>query len=214
MTAVWRWGEPSRPLSEALDRGAILVLPTESSYGLGVDPRNNDAVAAIARVKARAAAKPLPVVVAGKSQIRALGGDIELLESSGLEAAWPGPLTVVLPLVRPVAAAAGRPGLGFRIPGHPALRALLAALGGGVTATSANRAGEPPLLDPRDVAELLRGEDAVLVDDGVLPGGEPSTVVVLRPGGVEVLRRGSYPIDAPAGGGNVAAEADGHRHDR
>jgi L-threonylcarbamoyladenylate synthase len=209
---VWRWGDSPRPLIEALERGAILALPTESSYGLGVDPRSAVGVEAIFRLKGRDAGKPLPVVVAGIDQIRDLGGDVELLAASGLAAAWPAPLTVVLPLACPLPAAAGSPGLGFRVPAHAPLRSLLSELGRGVTATSANRSGEPALLDPRPVARLLRGEDAVLVDGGVLPGGSPSTVVAARPDGVEVLRPGSYPIGAPAEGGfptaAIGAEPD------
>lgn len=196
---VWRFGDAVDALTAALDRGAILGLPTESSYGLGVDPRSAAGVEAIFRVKAREAGKPLPVVVANKGQIRRLGGDVELLEASGLDAAWPGPLTVVLPLAGDLPAAAGLPGLGFRVPGHQRLRWLLDELGRGVTATSANLSGEPPLLDPAEVARLLRGEDALVIDGGVLSGGPPSTVVAPRADGVEVLRPGSYPIGALAG---------------
>ena len=61
----------------------------------------------------------------------------------------------------------------MRVPDHERLRELLAALGHGLTATSANRSGEPPILDPAGVAELLAGEDAVVVDGGALPAGPP-----------------------------------------
>ena len=70
------------------------------------------------------------------------------------------------------------------MPDHAGLRGLLAALGHGLTATSANRSGGEPILDPAEVAELLAGEDAVVVDGGILPGGPPSTLVAIEGGGL------------------------------
>jgi L-threonylcarbamoyladenylate synthase len=81
------------------------------------------------------------------------------------------------------------------VPGHDGLRGLLAALGHGLTATSANRSGGEPVLDPREAAELLAGEDAVVVDGGVLPGGAPSTIVAIEGSGPVVLRSGSFPVE-------------------
>ncbi len=191
---LWRWGEPVAPLAALLTRGGVLAVPTESSYALAADPRNAAGVAAVYRVKGRAAGKPLPVVVAGVEQLAGLGIDPGLPILSALAAVWPAPLSVVLPLARPLPAAAGEPGLAVRVPAHDALRRLLAALGCGLTATSANPSGEPPLLRPAAAAELLAGEDAVVVDGGVLAGGPPSTLVALAPAGLLVLRQGAFPV--------------------
>jgi L-threonylcarbamoyladenylate synthase len=99
-------------------------------------------------------------------------------------------------------AAAGTRGLAIRIPGHPRLLGLLSELGHGLTATSANRSGGEPLVDPRRAAELLAGEAAMVVDGGLLPGGLPSTVVAAVPGSapdggwaVRVLRAGRVPVE-------------------
>jgi L-threonylcarbamoyladenylate synthase len=194
-TPRWRWGEPVAPLAALLARGGLLAVPTESSYGLAADPRNAAGVAAVYRIKGRAAGKPLPVVVAGVEQLAGLGIDPGLPILDALAAVWPAPLSVVLPLARPLPAAAGEPGLAVRVPAHDGLRRLLAALGHGLTATSANRSGEPPVLEPAVAAELLAGEAAVVVDGGSLPGGPPSTLVALTPAGLRVLRQGAFPIE-------------------
>ena len=80
----------------------------------------------------------------------------------------------------------------MRVPGAR-LRELLAAVGP-LTATSANLAGEPPLLAPRDLASLLRGHEATIVDAGTLGGGLPSTLVDLSGAAPRVLREGRFPV--------------------
>lgn len=195
---VWRFGDPVEPLRAVLARGGVLAVPTESSYGLGVDPRNRTGVEAVYRIKGRGADKALPVVVADRGQLMDLGIDPDLPILEPLSACWPGPLTVVLPLPRSapeIPAAAGERGLAVRIPGHAGLRQLLASLGHGLTATSANRSGGEPIVDPKGLPALLAGEDAVIVDGGILPGGAPSTLVAIDGGAAVVLRRGSFPVE-------------------
>jgi L-threonylcarbamoyladenylate synthase len=198
---TWRPGDPIEPLRAVLARGGLLAIPTESSYGLAADPRNPIGIAAVYRIKGRDAGKPLPVVVADLGQLAGLGIDPDLPILVPLSACWPGPLTVLLPIARPASAAssifaaAGGRTLAVRIPGHPGLRQLLAELGHGLTATSANRSGGEPVLDATDAAELLAGEDAVVVDGGTLSGGPPSTLVAIEESGPVVLRAGSFPVE-------------------
>ena len=92
--------------------------------------------------KGREARKPLPVVVADREQIERLGGRIDDPRLEALMRLWPAPLSLLVPLDRPLAAAPGVASLAVRIPAHAGLRRLLAELGGGLTATSANRSGE------------------------------------------------------------------------
>src|SRR5215208_1728862 len=104
---MWRWGEPVAPLAACLARGGVLALPTESSYALGVDPASPQGVAAVYRIKVREADKPLPVVAAGLGQLPGLGIDPDLPILVPLSRVWPAPLAVLLPLARPLPAAAG-----------------------------------------------------------------------------------------------------------
>ena len=192
---LWRPGDPVAPLRDLLARGGIVAIPTESSYGLGVDPGNPAGVAAVYRVKRREAGKALPVVVAGEEQLAGLGVDPNLCIVRRLLALWPAALTAVLPIARPLPASAGASSLAVRVPAHAALRELLAALGHGLTATSANLSGDEPILDPAAVAGLLAGEDAMVVDGGILPGGPPSTLVAIEGEALRVLRAGSFPAE-------------------
>ena len=192
----WRPGEPLGPLRELLARGGVLAIPTESSYGLGVDPRSAAGVEAIYRLKGRERGKPLPVVAAGRDQLAALPlGPLPAAVERAMSL-WPAPLSLVLPLAAALPAAGGGTTVAVRVPAHPLLRELLRALGTPLTATSANAAGEPPALAPDAVAALLAGADAAVVDGGILPGGLPSTLAAWEAGEWRVLRPG--PVDLAA----------------
>jgi L-threonylcarbamoyladenylate synthase len=211
----WRFGSPVAPLRAILDRGGVLAIPTESSYGLAADPWNPEGIARVYRLKGREGGKALPLVAADLDQVAALGVDPESPELARLARVWPAPLSAVLEVTGGLGAGRGPAAAGdlsaaahlvaaadlvaaapdgtvaVRIPDHPGLRGLLAALGRPLTATSANRSGEPPVLDPDAAARLLEGEDAAVVDGGTLPGGPPSTLVRFCAGRPEVLREGA-----------------------
>lgn len=175
-----------------LAAGGVLAFPTESSYGLGVDPRNVAGVEAVYRLKGRERGKPLPVVAADLGQLLALGVEPDSEALAWARPRWPGAITVVLPIAASIPASAGAPTIAARIPAHAGLCALLAELGHALTATSANPSGEPPLLDPAAVRDWLTssGEKFLVVDQGTTAGGPPSTLVELRDGKVVVLRKG------------------------
>ena len=195
----WRWGDEIAPLAEHVLGGGILAIPTESSYGLAVDPLNERAVAAVFSLKGRSGAKPLPVVVAGPEQLGRLGVDWPVA-AGGVERLWPAALSLLLPTRGAVAAAAGSGRLAVRVPGHGGLRRLLGELGIGLTATSANLAGTEPILDPAALEALVVGGDGDamvrIVDDGVLAGGPPSTLVEVSDGVVTIRRSGRVGVDA------------------
>ena len=192
--AVWHWGDSLTSIRQTLSRGGVVAIPTESSYGLAVDPRSEQGVRSIFRIKRRPVHHPLPVIVSSLEQIEALGGRLDDERLQALSAAWPNPLTILVPVSRPLPATAGDRNLGVRIPDHERLRNLLESLGHGLTATSANLSGEGPIFGVDRVRELLSGWDALVIDDGELPGGRPSTVIKLTDRGVAVLRQGSYPL--------------------
>ena len=178
--------------AETLAAGGVLAIPTESSYGLGVDPRDSRGVEAIYRLKGRERGKPLPVVAADVRQLLDLGvvADGEALDWARRR--WPAALTVVLPVRQPLAASAGACTIAARIPAHEGLRKLLGELGHALTATSANPSGELPLTYPNAVRTWLAasGEDYFVLDDGPTAGGPPSTLVELRDGEIVILRKG------------------------
>ncbi len=194
----WHWDESVEPLRQLLADGGVIAIPSESSYGLAADPRNLRGVETIHEMKGRPAAKALPVVAADPGQVEALGVDPEDPVLCYAATLWPAPLMVLVPLAAPLPASGGGTTLAVRVPAHRRLCELLFQLGFALTATSANRAGEPPVLDPAKLGALLAGHAATVVDDGILAGGEPSTLVAWseeRGGELQVLRRGAYAVD-------------------
>ncbi|MSP60044.1 MAG: threonylcarbamoyl-AMP synthase [Myxococcales bacterium] len=172
-----------------LRRGGIVALPTESSYGLAASALDPAALARLAIVKGRPEGKPPPLLVDGEGMLGRLVTEIPEVAQALIARHWPGPLTLVLP---------ARPGLpaeitlaGFvaaRASPHPIAFALVRAFGSPITATSANRSGEPAALTPAGAA--LPGVDLVL-GCGPAVGGPPSTVARVHPDGrIEILRQG------------------------
>ena len=187
---VWRFGDDPAVVREVVAAGGVVALPTESSYGLAVDPANPLAVEHVFRLKGRAPDKRLPVIAADRGGLPSAARVRSGIESL-LAGLWPAPLSLVLDVDQPLAAAGDGGTLAVRVPAHDDLRELLQATGP-LTATSANRSGETPALEPETAGRLLRSAECttLLVDGGRLPGGPPSTLVrvdgdrwhVLRPG--------------------------------
>lgn len=191
---VWHFGESVTALRELLDRGGILAVPTESSYGLATDPWSERGVRAIYQVKGRDTTKALPVIAGDLDQLAQLGIDPSSPEVAPFAACWPAALSVVAPTSRLLPASGGERRLAVRLPGHEPLRDLLLRLGRALTATSANLAGEPPILELPPLEPLLADSDSIAVDGGMLPGGAPSTLVELRGDTLRVLRQGRFPV--------------------
>lgn len=188
----WRWSDDPELLRDCLAKHGVLGLPTESSYALGVDPRDAEAVAAVFRAKGRAATEPLGVVVANADQAKALGVDTDAEDYRWASSLWPAALNVLLEVSKPLPAMSGAERLSVRIPEHSRLVELLVQLRTGLTATSANSSGAPPIVDPAELDAFLAssGVPYCVVDDGVLPGGLPSTMVLWRARSLRILREG------------------------
>jgi L-threonylcarbamoyladenylate synthase len=191
---LWRWDDDPGELDIVLRRGGVLGIPTESSYAFAAAPTDERGVATIFAIKGRRGDQGLPVVIADLEQAVGLGVDPAAAGLDRVAALWPAALSIVVTIARPIAASVTTTSLAIRVPAHERLRALLRRTGP-LTATSANRSGEPPLLDPRAVAQLLEGVGGRVVDDGTMPGGPPSTLVRWEGGGFRVLRAGRFPLD-------------------
>jgi L-threonylcarbamoyladenylate synthase len=183
----------------ALRRGELVVLPTDTVYGLACSAASEDAAFDLYRLKGRDAIQPTALVFAG---LDALLTSVPELPYEAIRAAgslFPGPYTLVLPNPArrfPWLNADRLEALGVRVPRLPEPTAAILAEISAVVATSANLAGGP---DPRrlaDVPERIRTGVAAVVDGGELPG-TPSTVIDLTGGEPVVLRAGAAdPIEA------------------
>ena len=186
--------DPAPAIAEAaeiLKKGGLVAYPTESFYALGADALNPEAVSKVFDVKGRSETKPLPVIVHDKSEITLLTKGLSPLARNAVERLMPGPVTLVLWAsdAVPDGLTGGTGKIGIRLPVHEVASGLAQALGGPVTATSANLSGLPGLTTAKEVISSLPGIDLIL-DGGATPGAPPSTVVDLTCDPPRILREG------------------------
>lgn len=172
---------------EVAAAGGVVLIPTESYYGLGVDPRQSEAVERVFALKGRPEGLALPVVCSDWDQVDSLVS-IAAVHRARLSRIWPAALTVVAPCRVSVAAAVAGT-LAVRIPGHDLLRALLYRAGS-LTATSANRHGQPPCVTADAALKSLLGLPDLVLDGGELAGGRASTMIDLSSGEAREIRPG------------------------
>jgi L-threonylcarbamoyladenylate synthase len=175
--------------------GKIVAFPTETVYGLGADATNTEAVENIFKAKGRPSDNPLIVHIYDRAQLADLGVSRNETAAKVMDRFWPGPLTLILPIVKPVVSAkvtAGLNTLAVRLPDHPLAQNIIRASGRPVAAPSANRSGRPSPTRGEHVREDLEGRIHGILDGGATGVGLESTVIeitgnrvhVLRPGGV------------------------------
>lgn len=164
-------------------------MPTDTVYGIGVDPLNEEAVARLYELKGRPPAKPIGILVGTIEQARMIG-DMSGMAEHLAAAHWPGGLTLVVPAKVILSNWVGdriKRTIGIRMPDHPAALALLEEVGP-LSVTSANLSGGPEARN--DVEARAVFGDAIHYIEGSSPGGEPSTVVDLTGRKPVVLRQG------------------------
>jgi L-threonylcarbamoyladenylate synthase len=180
--------------ARALADGGLVLLPTETVYGLGADAANPAAVAAIFEAKGRPRFNPL-IAHVHDAETAARIAVFDDRARALADAFWPGPLTLVAPIRDPAAvcdlARAGLDTVAIRVPGHPLSRALLAAFGGPVVAPSANRSGRPSPTTFEDAFAETGAKAAATLDGGPCQVGLESTVVAVLDGPVRLLRPGA-----------------------
>jgi L-threonylcarbamoyladenylate synthase len=186
--------------ADVIRSGGLVAMPTETVYGLAADATNSDAVARIFEVKGRPADHPLIVHLASIDELGDWSTRTPLAAQVLAEAAWPGPLTVIVPRAAGVldAVTGGLDTVGLRVPAHPVALRLLQQSGVAVAAPSANRFGavSPTTAEHvvRDLGDRLDAARDVVLDGGPCPIGVESTIVdcasvppqILRAGGVAV----------------------------
>ena len=210
-------GEPATvaDAAAALRAGKVVAIPTDTVYGLAAALDRPDAIARLYALKSRPQDKAIPVLLADTAALEQVAATVPLSARALIDRFWPGGLTVVIPalahLPKEVTSAAGdgMRTVAVRIPDHSVARAILAAAGGAVAVTSANRSGEPPAVDARAVLSLGNAAPDVVVDGGPAPLRAPSTVVLAVADEISVLREGAIPAAAITEALHVAAERTG-----
>jgi L-threonylcarbamoyladenylate synthase len=183
--------------ADRIDSGGIVAFPTETFYGLAVDPFNPSAIERLFSLKKRSPDKPLLVLIDKPENLGRLVRSVPPQYKRLLDVFWPGPLTMVF------AGIDGLPNLladehgtvGVRQSSHPVARALATATGGAITGTSANLSGLPAAINAKQVAEMFPEGIDQIIDGGPVPGGSGSTIIGLDGGGIKLIREGQIPLE-------------------
>jgi L-threonylcarbamoyladenylate synthase len=186
-----------RYVARSIDSGMVVALPTDTFYGLAVDPVNLRAVERIYELKMRAKHKPLSLLVADTAQSYELARDLDGAFDRLVEKFWPGPLTIVVKASSrlPLRVTAYTGNVALRVPEAPIARAVSKELGLPITATSANVAGMPECTHANCVRGQMGDKIPLIVDGGPTARTTATTIVDLSGGGNSwmILREGAIP---------------------
>jgi len=173
--------------------GGVIAFPTETFYGLGVDPFNVQAVQRLYTLKGRSPqTSPVLVLIRSRHELLALVSEITPAAERLMEACWPGPLTLVFraAMAVPLVLTAGTGTIGVRLSAYPVVQQVLEVIGGPLTGTSANRTGQPPATTAAEVKHAFGADVDLIVNGGPTPGGLPSTVVDTTVSPPRLIREG------------------------
>lgn len=181
----------------AVQQGELVVLPTDTVYGIGADAFDPVAVRDLLAAKGRGREMPPPVLVSAATTLDALAVRVPDYARALVERYWPGPLTIVCHQQSSLQWDLGdtRGTVAVRMPDHPVALAILERTGP-LAVSSANKTGMPAATDADQAIEMLGDEVSVFVDAGASPGGEASTIIDCTGEQGRVLRRGALGLAA------------------
>lgn len=191
----------------AVTAGRLVVMPTDTVYGLGCDAFNNEAVAKLLAAKHRGPDMPVPVLVGSWDTIRGLVQDYSPQARNLVEAFWPGALSIVVTQAPSLPWNLGdtRGTVMLRMPLHPVAIELLRRTGP-MAVSSANISGQPPAVTAEEAAAQLDSSAAVYLDGGTAQVGEASTIIDLSQRTPKILRHGAIPAEDIARVLGISAE--------
>jgi len=181
---------------EILRAGGVVVYPTETFYGLGVDALNQKAIKKVFTIKGRSFAQPLLILIPEQDYLPRYVTEVSEKARRLMEHFWPGPLTMVFSASPqlPSILTAGTKKIAIRISPHPIARALTSAFAGPLTSTSANISGEQSPATAQEVFSHLGGMIDLIIDGGKTPGQMPSTIVDVTFSPPQLVREGVVPF--------------------
>jgi len=182
--------------AEVILEGGLVVLPTDTVYGLVCDPRQTAAVDRLYEVKQRSRDLPLVVLLSDMVQVETFIADVPPAAVRAMQEFWPGALTVVLrdcsPATEPLRAC--KETIGLRLPAHLVPREVAMCVGGGLASTSANVSGGPSPVTAEEALAQLNGLVSLVLDAGPTRFAHESTVVSFVSDPPEVLRAGAISV--------------------
>lgn len=194
-------GDPGA-ITEAADllrQGHLVVLPTDTLYGVGANAFNAAAITRLYQIKQRPYQKGIPILLADFDDLEKVAHYVPEIAKRYIEHFWPGPLTLIVPKRAGLPAAISpNEGIAVRIPDNNVARTLIRAAGGALAVTSANRSGRPPAQTADQALVELGGWVAAVLDDGPSPMSVASTIVNCLGTRPEIAREGPFDIEALA----------------
>jgi tRNA threonylcarbamoyl adenosine modification protein (Sua5/YciO/YrdC/YwlC family) len=180
----------------ALQQGRLVVLPTDTVYGIAADAFSPEAVEALLAAKGRGRDMPVPVLVGSLRGLDGLAADVTPTMRALVQAHWPGPLTLIVPAAPSLAWDLGetRGTVAVRMPSHPVTLDILGTTGP-LAVSSANRTGSPPAATAQEAEQQLGEAVAVYLDAGSAGEAVASTIVDLTGPRPVVRRVGALPVD-------------------
>ncbi|NWG76065.1 MAG: threonylcarbamoyl-AMP synthase [Rubrivivax sp.] len=184
------YSEVPQMAAEVLRAGELIVLPTDTVYGVA-SLLEEEAIGRIYAAKKRPPDRAIPVLLADQSEVLQVASEFPEAARRLAEAFWPGPLTMALPKRDDLPPNLSTlPTVGVRVPGYAPSRAIIAAAGGALAVTSANRSDQPPACTIQACIRYLSDSVALYLDGGTCPGGVASTVVAFDDGRLRIVRKG------------------------
>ena len=182
---------------DILKSGGIIAYPTESFYALGVMVTDEKALKDLFLLKKRPAEKPLPIIIGSPETLEAVVSRVPDSALDLMKRYWPGPLTIVFEAADNISdmLTAGTGKVAVRIPGESVALHLARAAGFPITATSANISTKPPADNTDMIVNYFGDKIALIIDAGITPGGEPSTIIDATVDPIRVLREGSVLLE-------------------
>lgn len=182
---------------ELLQAGQIIIIPTDTVYGIAVLPDKTEAIKRLYEIRNRNPEPALPFLMARAESMDVLAHPAWTTRRQTVQrlarSFWPGLLTLILPPNPNLSPALRALPVALRVPNFPLLLPLFDAVGGFLFATGAICCGEAPAITAREAAKLFGGEVSLILDGGRAPFGIPSTIVDCIPDPPEIQRRGGIP---------------------
>jgi L-threonylcarbamoyladenylate synthase len=191
--------EGSDPLSEIIERavaclrqGGIVAFPTETYYGLAVDPSNEKALQALFHLKDRDLQKPILVLISEMAQLGEIADSVPELYQPLMKSFWPGPLTLIFPGRKNLSPllTGGTGTIGVRISSHGIATRFCRRWGRPITATSANISGQEPAKSAAEVFAMFGPKVDCIIDGGCTLARRCSTIVGMGDGCLQLIREG------------------------
>lgn len=181
---------------QIIKAGGVVAFPTETYYGLAVDPDNETALRKLYRLKQRLSGKPLLVLIENSTDIYSVARDVPDLFKPLMDKYWPGPLTLVFSAKKSLSPilTGNSDTVGVRVSSHPIAGALVRATGKPVTATSANLSGQSPARSAEDVYNIFGDSVDFILDGGEAGGGLCSTIAGLKDEVLTIFREGQVDL--------------------